>query len=547
MKLLFTVCAAISLLLISANAQVPQLSQASQRMQSGDYLGARAILEALIAQTPQLPEPHNLLGVCLLQLKDPEASVEQFRTAIKLRPQYENAWLNLGSTLFGLHREAEAVSAFGQLLQVNPRSIDAHVALAKILMAEGKESVAVQHLEKVIQLDPRNTFALANAGLIESRDGHFEKAASYIERALAQQPDSQPLELALIELDLKLGKTAEAAAVTDRVAQGASLPQSQKQTLAILLLNNGLAEKGVQIIAGDRSLSENFYEAAIARAKQQFVANRFKDTVDVLNAIRGLRPESADFHDLLGQALYETGDAKRASDELQQAIRLEPNNPDWYFQLGLVYLKHHTPDLAKVVFQNGLARLPNSAWLWLGFGLSQNFGDDTASAQKSVRKALLLDPGLVEGYVVLGDILESEGQLSEAKDVFTQAIEKKPNLYIGYFYCGKVALEAGESQTQQALAFFTKAVDLDPDFAEGHFEKGRALEQSGKLQEALAEYKKSLAIDSALSQAHYRLALVFRKLGQARMADDELALFQKAKLKEKDALLQRLDYRIRQP
>lgn len=547
MKWLFSAFATISLLLVSASAQVPTLSEASQRVQNGDYLAARAILEKLIAEEPQLPEAHNLLGVCLLKLNKAETSVAQFRTATKLRPQYENAWLNLGSTLFGLHKETEAVSAFEQLLQVNPQSIDAHIALAKILMAEGKESAAAQHLEKVIALDPHHTFALANAGLIESRRGNLTKAAGYIDRALAQQPDSQPLELALIELDLKLDRTTEAATLTDRIAHGVPLPQIEKQTLALLLLKNGLVEKGVQVVRSDPNLTENFYNAALARAKQQFVANQFKDTVKILDAVRDLRPESPGFHDLLGQALYETGDAKRASDELQQAIRLEPNNPDWYFQLGLVYLKHHTPDLAKVVFDHGLAQIPNSAWLWLGLGLSQNFGDDIAGAQKSVRKALLLDPGLVEGYVVLGDILESEGHLSEAKDVFTEAIEKKPNLYIGYYYCGKVALEAGESQTQPALTFFTKAVDLDPDFAEGHFEKGRALEQSGKLQEALVEYKKSLALDSSLSQAHYRLALVYRKLGQTRVADNELALFQKAKLKEKDALLQGLDYRIRQP
>lgn len=47
-------------------------------MQAGDYAGARPILEALIARTPQLPEAHNLLGVCLNQLKDPEESIAQF-------------------------------------------------------------------------------------------------------------------------------------------------------------------------------------------------------------------------------------------------------------------------------------------------------------------------------------------------------------------------------------------------------------------------------------------------------------------------------------
>ncbi len=546
MKLLLTVFLAISFTLSSGNAQVAQLSQASHRMQEGDYAGARAVLEALIAQAARVPEAHNLLGVCLLQLKDPEGSVAQFRAAIKLRPQYENAWLNLGSTLFGMHKETEAASVFNQLIQIYPQSIDGHVALSKILLAQGKESAALQHLEKVIQLDSHNTFALANGGLIESRKGNLAKAVGYIARALAQDPQSKPLQLALIELDLKRGETTEAAALIDKIAHAAFLTGAQRQTLAILLLNYGLAEKGVELVSGDSDLTGLFWNAAMAQAKQQFVKNRFRNTVNTLEAIRRLRPQDAEFHDLLGLAWYEIGDAKKASDELQQAIQLEPRNPDWYFQLGLVYLKHHTPDLAEIVFEHGLAQLPDSAWLWLGLGLSQHFKDDTGSAQKSVRKALLLDPGLVEGYVLLGDILETDGRLSEARDVFTQAIAKKPNLYIGYYYCGKVALEAGESQTQQALTFLTRAVDLNPDFAEGHFERGRALEQSGKLQQAVAEYKASLAKDGNLSQAHYRLALVYRKLGETQVADEELALFQKTKLKEKATVLSRLDYRIRQ-
>ncbi len=306
-------------------------------------------------------------------------------------------------------------------------------------------------------------------------------------------------------------------------------------------------EKALQLVSGDRDLSESFSNAAMARAKQEFLANRFTDTLNTLEAVRNLRTQDAEFHDLLGLAWYETGDAKKASDELQQAIKLEPRNPDRYFQLGLVYLKHHTPELAEIVFEHGLAQMPDSAWLWLGLGLSQHLGDDTPHAQQSVNKALMLDPGLVEGYVVLGDILESEGRLSEASDVFHQAIKKKPDLYIGYYYCGKVALEAGETQTDAALGFFTKAVDLNPDFAEGHFERGRALEQSGKLQQAIAEYKTSLAKNPDLPQAHYRLAILYRKLGKVQAASNELAIFQKMKPEGKDAVLSRLDYRIRQP
>jgi len=110
-----------------------------------------------------------------------------------------------------------------------------------------------------------------------------------------------------------------------------------------------------------------------------------------------------------------------------------------------------------------------------------------------------------------------------------------------------VALEAGESQTQEALAFLTKAIELNPDFAEAHFERGRILAQSDKLQQAVAEYNTSLAKNRSLSQAHYRLALLYRKLGQTRIAENEFALFQKTKDQEKDASSIGLEYRILRP
>ena len=88
---------------------------------------------------------------------------------------------------------------------------------------------------------------------------------------------------------------------------------------------------------------------------------------------------------------------------------------------------------------------------------------------------------------------------------------------------------------------------MNPDFDEAHFERGHILEQSDKLQQAVAEYNTSLAKNRSLSQAHYRLALLYRKLGQTRTADHEFALFQKTKDQEKDSVLDRLEYRILRP
>jgi len=549
MKSILTAYLAISLSVCVASPQTAALAEASQHIKIGDYVGARTILEAILARTPQLPEAHNLLGVCLRELNDTTGAAAQFRLVTKLAPAYANGWLNLASTLASAHDEMGTVAALNELIRINPKSIDGHLALAKIKLARGEETAAVQQLETVIQIDPHNTFALANAGLIESRKGHLDRAAGYISRALTQDPQSKPLRLGLIELYLRLGRATDAAALCDESVHNASLTQAERATLATLLLNSGLTEKGMELVRDDSALTERFYDQAFAAAKQKLQANKPKDAGIILNAIRSIRPQDAELHHLLGLAWYQTGDTKKASDELQEAIRLDPSNPERYFPLGMVYLKHRTPALAQIIFEHGLAQAGDSARLWFWLGLSQYLGDDSTRAEGSVQKALAIDPGLVDGYVLLGDILESDGRLSEASDLFHRAIEKRPDLSIGYFYCGKVALENGEVQQEQALAFLTKAIELNPDFAEAHYEKGRALEQSGKLEQAVAEYKTSLTKNGALSQAHYRLALIYRKLGQARAADNELAQFEETKVieKEKDSVLSRLEYQIRQP
>ena len=54
---------------------------------------------------------------------------------------------------------------------------------------------------------------------------------------------------------------------------------------------------------------------------------------------------SVERHDLLGSIYAEMGDVQKASDELQEAIRLAPADDQRYFRLGMLYLKYRTPSL----------------------------------------------------------------------------------------------------------------------------------------------------------------------------------------------------------
>ena len=104
----------------------------------------------------------------------------------------------------------------------------------------------------------------------------------------------------------------------------------------------------------DPGLAARYREAAMRQAEEDFLRNRYRAVTAELEAVRGLGPQDFAFHKLLGTAYYESGDPRKASDELQAALRLDPKNEQVYFDLGMLYLKFHTPELASLVFEHGL-------------------------------------------------------------------------------------------------------------------------------------------------------------------------------------------------
>ena len=51
-------------------------------------------------------------------------------------------------------------------------------------------------------------------------------------------------------------------------------------------------------------------------------------------------------------------------------------------------------------------------------GLTEHLADQTGKAAASLKKAIALNPGFTDAYVVLGDVLESDNKLEEALPVF---------------------------------------------------------------------------------------------------------------------------------
>jgi tetratricopeptide (TPR) repeat protein len=90
------------------SAQSPQWRlMASQALAGqGKTTEAMAILQALIQEFPELPEPHNNLGVLWAAQGQLDAAAASLQLAIQARPLYKTALKNLGDVYSAMAQDA---------------------------------------------------------------------------------------------------------------------------------------------------------------------------------------------------------------------------------------------------------------------------------------------------------------------------------------------------------------------------------------------------------------------------------------------------------
>ena len=151
----------------------------------------------------------------------------------------------------------------------------------------------------------------------------------------------------------------------------------------------------------------------------------------------------------------------------------------------------------------------------------------------NLRKALEINPDLVEAHTNLGNILEdiyntgnvllSNGNLDDAVANFRRALEIEPNLAEAHYNLGNALKKLG--QNESAVASYRQALEIKPDYAEAHGNLGVALQDLWQFEDAVASYRRALGIKPDLAEAHSNLGNALQDL---RQFEDAMASYRRA-------------------
>ena len=120
------------------------------------------------------------------------------------------------------------------------------------------------------------------------------------------------------------------------------------------------------------------------------------------------------------------------------------------------------------------------------------------------RRALELKPDYAEAHNNLGIALKEQGSWRKRPPA-TAGPGAQAGLCRGPQQPGQ-RLE-GPGKLDEAVACYRRALELKPDYAEAHNNLGNALNDQGKLDEAVACYRRALELKPDYAEAHNNLAL----------------------------------------
>jgi tetratricopeptide (TPR) repeat protein len=139
-----------------------------------------------------------------------------------------------------------------------------------------------------------------------------------------------------------------------------------------------------------------------------------------------------------------------------------------------------------------------------------------AEAAESYRRALALEPDLVEVENNLGNVLVALGRHDEALACYRRALAIRPGDAEVHVNLGNAQRLLG--QGNDAVASCRRALALDPSLAAGHNHLGLALAAVGEFAQAAASYRRALALNALHVDAIINLASALRDLGDLRQA-----------------------------
>jgi len=415
---------------------VAQVFEIALKQYSDGKLGqAEKTCQKILSADPASAVTLNLLAVIHMARGRKTLALANYDRAVRLRPDFAEAWSNRGTLLQSLERRAEALESFDRALALQPDHVGLLNNRAALLQEEGRYQDALADYDRALTLQPDYPEALNNRGIAAYELGRLEDAVADYDRAIALRPDYAAAFSNRGNALGKLGRHDEALASYERALA--------LQPDHIDALNNrgitlrGLGQLEASLASHDAALKLRPTDphALVSRGLTLHELDRLDEALLSYDRALALQANHVKAHVNRGAVLHALGRLDDAMASFERVLREQPDNVEALTNRGTVL-----HDLAR-------------------------YGEALASHDQAIAvrpdDAVALDNRAVT--------LHKLQRLEEALGCLDQAIAARPDYAPAFSNRGVTLCDL--HRFDEALASYDSAIALRPDYADAHFLK----------------------------------------------------------------------------
>lgn len=519
-------------------------------------------LRARVAASPS----DSKLGLDLIRFLNTFKSADAARTELESRIKsggdvfdYKFALAELD---FVKNRQGDAIAQLQKLLPEvadnAERKLKVQVRLAEMLLATGDKTRAEPLISEVLSKDRRNAGALRLRAALSLDKGQTDSAIADLREALADQPKSPELLIALALAYEQSGK-----------------PELADRQYADALKNSNL---NIEVALRYVAFLQRRNDAARAEDVLTEVVARYPGNLQALSSLAQVKLSRQNWDGALAvaQTIAASKDGRVVADQikaaafagqqrlgdsiaaLEDARKAAPEAIQPAVALASAYIQAQRAADAVLVLQEMSKRYPDNAELLVILGQTQLAQKKDQDAIASFQEAIKLKPKDPSGYSALSDYYVRAKNYDAASGVLQAGLNENPqNIALRISSAGLQILkndnEAAISQYESILKDQPQAQSpivvnnlasllLDTRSDKGSWDRAAALAETlkasnvpqfqdtlgwarfrqGDVKSAIALLEPAAAKLPNLSSVHYHLGLAYAADGQAQKAKEEL-------------------------
>src|SRR6266478_6562089 len=498
------------------------------------YQAAIKEFEEAVKLRPRRSDPWIGLASSYIELGDGQKAVDEAKRATDVEKGSADAWVTLGRAQWQQKDLDEAEKAGLKARELSPQNQAASDLLLHVYFDRNQPDKFQPELDR----NPNPTKGIQDLAVrFVLRQGQFARAYE-----LKTRYDKAALDRSILETELALQR--EPARMEQYPQYIRNLVRAGRFAEAIDASKRYRGAVALATITGDiqhwkeayraERIEQDYFilsrledvlpkaspmvRAFIYRYAGIFDASFYNKAAEEANHVLDQEPENLDALMTLGTAYHRLGRLDDATRYVELARQIYPKNAEPLSRLANLAVSRPGGDPPKIVdlMEQAVKIEPNNASYLFNLGWTYDQLGETKKAADLYQRAIRASPLSFEAMNNLALIYGSGGEPDRALPLLEQAVRTDPENEAVYFNFANYHVRRRE--WKPAIDDYDRVLQLNPANSAASIEKGRIFIELSRTEDALESLNHALEIDTHSFDAYILLSAAYEKMGHNKEA-----------------------------